>query len=152
LNITVLAIGKVREPFYRSGMSEYAKRLSGYCGFEIIETVKERSGQEKDLEKAYLPLRKKHMGAGMSVALHQGGRHMTSEALAGWLEGLMNEGTKNASFVLGGPHGLAESAVRESRLILSLSEMTLPHQMARLLLVEQLYRAFTIIRGEPYHK
>ncbi len=152
MNIEVLAIGKVREPFYRSPMSEYARRLSGYCGFEIVETAKERSGQEKDLEKAYLPLRKKHLGADVPVALHQSGKQMTSEALAGWLEGLMNAGTKRISFVVGGPHGLAKSAIGESGLILSLSKMTFPHQMARLLLMEQLYRAFTIIRGEPYHK
>jgi 23S rRNA (pseudouridine1915-N3)-methyltransferase len=77
---------------------------------------------------------------------------MSSEQLARFLEQGMTNGVNLVSFLIGGPYGLASSALDESRTILSLSEMTLPHQMARLLLVEQVYRATTIIRGEPYHK
>ena len=77
---------------------------------------------------------------------------MSSEDLAGWLEKAMLDSVGLVSFIIGGPHGLAASALSDSDQAISFGAMTLPHQMARLLLVEQVYRAFTIIRGEPYHK
>ena len=152
MNIQILGIGKVREPFYRKGMEEYLKRLSGYSSVEVREVPKERSEKESDKEKAYSPLKKTHLKAGIRVVLEEGGQQKTSEELASWLEDVIKDGVGRVSFLLGGPHGLCRSAIDDSNMRLSLSTMTLPHQMARLLLVEQLYRAFTIIRREPYHK
>ncbi len=152
MNIQILGIGKVKEPYYREGMEEFLKRLSGYSSVEIREVPKERSERESDKEKAYSSLRKTHLKADIRVALEEGGQQKTSQELASWLGDVIKDGVGRVSFLLGGPHGLCKSAIDDSNMRLSLSAMTLPHQMARLLLVEQLYRAFTILRGEPYHK
>jgi len=152
LKIQVLGIGKVREQHYRDGIGFYLKRLRPYCPIEVVETVKERSGSASDLEAAYGSLRKQHMSADVRVALDQRGRSMTSEGFAEWIQKVANMGVRRVSFLLGGPHGLPANAIDDSTEMLSLSSMTLPHQMARLFLLEQIYRAFTIIRGEPYHK
>ncbi len=152
MNIQILGIGKVKEPYYREGMEEFLKRLSGYSSVEIREVPKERSEREPDKEKAYSSLRKTHLKADIRVALEEGGQQKTSQELASWLGDVIKDGVGRVSFLLGGPHGLCKSAIDDSNMRLSLSAMTLPHQMARLLLVEQLYRAFTILRGEPYHK
>lgn len=152
MKIQVLCIGKVREKHFREGIGFYLKRLGPYCPVEIEEAAKERSETESDLEGAYGPLRKKHMSAEVRVALDQGGESMTSEEFAAWVREITNRGVRRISFLLGGPHGLPSNAISDSSQTLSLSYMTLPHQMARLVLLEQIYRAFTINRGEPYHK
>ncbi len=152
MNIQILGIGKVRESYYREGMEEYLKRLSGYSSIEVREVPKERSEKESDKENAYNSLRKTHLKAEVRVALEEGGQQKTSQELASWLGDVIKDGVGRVSFLLGGPHGLCKSALDDSNMRLSLSAMTLPHQMARLLLVEQLYRAFTILRREPYHK
>lgn len=152
MKIQILGIGKVKETYYREGIEEYLKRLSGYCGIEVREVPKERSEREPDLERAYASLRKTHLSGDIRVALDEGGQYKSSRELALWLEQILNKGARRVSFLLGGPHGLCKMAFDDSTMRLSLSAMTLPHQMARLLLVEQLYRAFTIIRKEPYHK
>ena len=152
MKIQVLGIGKVREQHYREGIGFYLKRLGPYCTVEVREVAKERSGSESDLEEAYGSLRKQHMRADVRVALDQKGESMTSEGFAAWMRKVTNRGVRRVSFLLGGPHGLPGSAISDSSETLSLSSMTLPHHMARLLLLEQIYRAFTINRGEPYHK
>lgn len=152
MKIQVLGIGKVREPFYKDGIEEYRKRVERYLGIRILETSKEKTGSEGDLEAAYSRIRKEHIRAGMSVACDLKGRNLSSEELARFLEEGMIEGIGLVSFLVGGPYGLAPSALEDSKMVLSLSLMTLPHQMARLLLLEQVYRALTIIHGEPYHK
>jgi 23S rRNA (pseudouridine1915-N3)-methyltransferase len=152
LKLQVLGIGKIREPYYRDGIDEYTGRIRHYLPIRVVEAAKERSGAQRDMEEAYSKLRKDHLKASARVALDRTGRTMSSEKLAAWLEKAMVSGENLVSFVIGGPHGLASTALEESGLVLSLSALTLPHQMARLLLMEQLYRAMTIIRGEPYHK
>ena len=152
MKIQVLGIGKVKELFYRDGVEEYRKRIQRYTAIDVVETARERSGSKKDLEAAYGKIRKRHLSAELKVALDERGDMMTSIELSRWLQGVMMKGTKRLSFVLGGAYGLAEMARDDSDKVLSLSSMTLPHQMARLFLLEQMYRAFTIIGGEPYHK
>jgi len=152
LKIQLLGIGKVREQHYKEGIQFYLKRLGPYCSVESREVSKEKSGSETDLEQAYDALRKQHTSAEVRVALDQRGESMTSEDFAVWMQKVTNRGVRRVSFLLGGPHGLPGSAIRDSSEVLCMSSMTLPHQMARLLLLEQIYRAFTIIRGEPYHK
>ena len=152
MKIQVLGIGKVREPFYKDGIEEYRRRVERYLGLRILETSKEKTGSEGDLETAYSRIRKEHLRAGMPVACDLKGKSVSSEELARFIEGGMIEGIGLVSFLVGGPCGLAPSALEDSKMVLSLSLMMLPHQMARLLLLEQIYRALTIIHGEPYHK
>jgi 23S rRNA (pseudouridine1915-N3)-methyltransferase len=152
LKLQVLAIGKVREHWYRDAIDDYRRRIGKHMAITVLEADKEHTGNEKDLESAYLKIRAEHVKADLPVALDMKGRAMSSEELAAWLESAMVDGKNLVSFLVGGPHGLPASASRDSRMILSLSTMTLPHQMARLILMEQIYRALSIIRGEPYHK
>ncbi len=148
----MLGIGKIRERWVREAASEYAARVGHYAPISVLEVPKEATGSERDLDTAYQRVKKEHQKADVRVALDSGGRSMTSEDLAGWLEDLMVRGVNLISFLIGGPHGLPGSALADSGQSLSLGGMTLTHQMARIVLLEQLYRAFTIIRGEPYHK
>lgn len=152
MKLQVLAIGKVRESWYSEAIQDYQKRIRKHMAVSVLETVKERTRNEKDLELAYRKIRPEHVRADLPVALDVNGKMMSSDEFAAWLETAMVKGTKLVSFLLGGPNGLPAEANRDSKMVLSLSEMTLPHQMARLFLMEQLYRALSIIRGEPYHK
>lgn len=152
MKVQLLGIGKVREAFYKDGIEEYRKRVEKHLAIRILETPKENSGREGDLMTAYLRVRKEHVGAQIPVACDRGGKNLSSEDLARFFEQGMMDGVGLVSFLVGGPYGLAPLALEDSKLILSLSSMTLPHQMARLLVMEQIYRALAIIHGEPYHK
>lgn len=152
MKIQVLGIGKIREPYFREAVEEYSRRIGYYVPIRVRDAAKEISASEQDLETAYGRLKKEHHKADLKVALDRNGRIMSSEELARWFEKAMLNSVSLISFVIGGPYGLAGSALAESDLRISLGAMTFPHQMARLLLVEQVYRAFTIIKGEPYHK
>ena len=152
MKVQVLAIGKIREPYFREAVEEYSRRIGYYVPIRVRDAAKEISGNAQDLETAYCRLKKEHQKADLKVALDRKGRIMSSEDLAAWFEKAMFNSVNLVSFVIGGPHGLAKSALTDSDQAISLGAMTIPHQMARLLLVEQVYRAFTIIKGEPYHK
>jgi 23S rRNA (pseudouridine1915-N3)-methyltransferase len=152
LKLQVLGIGKVRESYYRDAIEEYRVRIRKHLAISVLESTKERTGQAGDLEAAYSKIRREHIKADLPVVLDRNGKTMSSEDLAAWLEESMRGGINLVSFLVGGPHGLAATAFQDSRMSLSLSAMTLPHQMARLLIMEQIYRAISIIRGEPYHK
>lgn len=152
MKVQVLGIGKIREPYFREAVEEYTRRIGYYVPIRVRDAAKEISGSDQDLETAYDRLKKEHQKADLKVALDRKGRVMSSEDLAAWFEKAMFNSVDLVSFVIGGPYGLADSALADSDQTLSLGAMTIPHQMARLLLVEQVYRAFTIIKGEPYHK
>lgn len=152
MKIQVLGIGKIRELYFREAVEEYSRRIGYYVPIRIRDAAKEISGSELDMERAYDRLKKEHLKADLKVALDRNGRVMSSEDLAAWFEKAMLDSVDLISFIIGGPYGLARSAIDESDQMLSMGAMTLPHQMARLLLLEQIYRAFTIIKGEPYHK
>ncbi len=152
MKIQLLGIGKVREAFYKEGIEEYRKRVEKHLALRLLETHKESSGREEDLNAAYLRVRKEHVRAQISVACDRGGKIFSSEEFARFFEEGMIKGVGLVSFLVGGPYGLAPLALKDSELVLSLSSMTLPHQMARLLVLEQIYRALAIIHKEPYHK
>ncbi len=152
MKIQVLGVGKIREPYFKEAVEEYTRRIGYYVPIRVRDAAKEISGSEQDLEVAYSRLMKEHHKADLKVALDRKGRTMSSEDLAAWFEKAMLNSVGLISFIIGGPHGLAGSALADSDQTISLGAITLPHQMARLLLLEQVYRAFTIIRGEPYHK
>ncbi len=148
----MLGIGKIREPYFREAIEEYSRRIGYYAQIRVRDAAKEISASSQDLETAYGRLQKEHLKADLKMALDRKGRVMSSEDLAAWFEKAMLDSVGMVSFIIGGPHGLAGSALTDSDQRLSLGAITLPHQMARLVLVEQVYRAFTILKGEPYHK
>lgn len=159
MKISIVCVGKIKESFYREAVAEYAKRLSRYCRLEIIEVADEKTpegaslqmeGQIRDKEGRRI-LEKLQEDA-FVCTLEIGGKKFSSEGLAQWMEKLTVGGTSHIMFVIGGSLGLHESVSRRADLALSFSEMTFPHQLMRVILTEQIYRAFRIIHGEPYHK
>lgn len=151
--LTVLAVGKIKDRNLSALCAEYEKRLSRYARVEVVE-VRDSRGANADVARAREGevLAKKLRKSATLVALTREGRAMSSTELAGWLESEANAGRSRVTFCIGGPSGLAPSIIKRARLRLSLSEMTFTHEMARVVLLEQLYRAMTIRQGEPYHR
>ncbi len=152
MRLTVFAVGKLKEPFFREGCGFYQERIRPFCPVEVVEGEKERSSSQRDIEVAYLGLRKRYLACPLRVALEVGGRQMDSPRLARFLGQALDRGTARAGFLVGGPHGLPPLAREDSTASLSLSPLTLPHQLARMVLLEQLYRSLTLLKGIPYHK
>jgi len=138
----------------RDAFKGYLDRIGRYVTVEAVEVKKGPSGRDTPVSRT-LEVEAERLGraarnADLKVALAVDGRAMDSGALADFIEGAMKGGVKNLAFITGGPFGLSEGLTEECDMKLSLSPMTLPHEMAALVLAEQVYRAFTIIRGEPY--
>ncbi len=159
MKITIVCVGKVKEKFFREAVSEYEKRLSRYCRFDIVEVADEKtpegagSLQEEQIrEKEGRRILEKLREDAFVCTLEINGKRLSSEELARWMEKLTVGGTSHIMFVIGGSLGLHESVSRRADLRLSFSDMTFPHQLMRVILTEQVYRAFRIIHGEPYHK
>ena len=158
MNITILAVGKLKDKFFEEGCQEYARRLARYCTLSVQEAADEKAPetlspaqelQVKEREgKRLLSLLdpRDHV-----IALTVTGKAYTSEAMAARIGRLRDEG-KNVSFLIGGSLGLSKEAVDRADEELSLSQLTLPHRLARLVLLEQLYRNFKILHHETYHK
>jgi 23S rRNA (pseudouridine1915-N3)-methyltransferase len=156
LKIKILVVGRTRAGFLREGESFYLKRLRNYVDvhWEEVRPVKivkgKDAGQILDGEAELLGRKisqKEHL-----VALERWGDPMDSEALAQWLDRLAGHSPGGICFVIGGPLGLSKSILKRAQTVLSLSRLTLTHEMSRLLLLEQIYRAMTILKGEKYHK
>lgn len=159
MNINIIAIGKLKEKYWQEAVREYSKRLGSYCSLQIIElkesplranpsaadeeAVKQAEGKE---------ILKKIREGDYCVTLEIKGKSFTSEHLAEHLEHLAIDGRSTVGFVIGGSLGLSEEVSRRADLKLSFSAMTFPHQMMRVILLEQIYRSFKIIRHETYHK
>lgn len=159
MKITVICVGKVKEGFYREAVAEYAKRLSRYCKLEIIEVADEKTPEgagaavmEQIKEKEAGRILEKLRDGAFVCTLEIGGKRFSSEEFAGWMEKLAVSGVSHITFVIGGSLGLHESVRKRSDLALSFSDMTFPHQLMRVILTEQIYRAFCINNGTPYHK
>lgn len=159
MKITLVCVGKLKEKFYRDAVAEYAKRLGKYCKLEILEVSDEKTPEgasalqeEKVLEKEAARISEKLREDAFVCTLEITGRKMSSEALAEWMEQTTVRGTSHIIFVIGGSLGLHSSVRKRADLALSFSDMTFPHQLMRVILCEQIYRAFRIINGEPYHK
>lgn len=155
MKITLVSIGKTDQDYLKEGLSIYQKRLKHYVNFEIRElaSLKKTSGMPVDTlkQKEAEVLRKSLEKTDFLVLLDEKGTHLTSEEFAGFLQKRMNAGTRELSFVVGGAWGFDASLQQSADYKLALSSMTFSHQMVRLFFCEQLYRAFTIIRGESYH-
>jgi len=159
MHITILAVGKVRESFYREALCEYQKRLGRYCHMEIVEVADEpvpekaSSAQENAIRKkeAERILRRLRDNS-FVITLEITGKKYDSEKFAKKLENLGLSGKSQLVFIIGGSLGLHPSVSERADLKLSFSDMTFPHQLMRVILAEQIYRAFRIINKEPYHK
>ena len=146
LSITLVCVGKMRETYYISAFAEYAKRLGAYCRFDLVELPEQRLPERPSQKEIHAALEKE------AQAMCVEGKLLSSEALARQLAGYAAGGTSKVCFLVGGSFGLDEGLKREASLRLSMSPMTFPHHLARVMLAEQIYRACTINAGTQYHK
>ena len=159
MKISVIAVGKIKEKYLKDALAEYSKRLSRYCKLEIIEVADEKTPDQaseaaEDLIRAKEGERiLKHIRDDMFViTLEIGGKMLTSEEFADKIETLGVQGKSSIAFVIGGSIGLGKEVLKRSDFALSFSKMTFPHQLMRVVLLEQIYRSYRIMNGEPYHK
>lgn len=159
MNITIVTVGKLKEKYLKMGIEEFAKRLGAYAKIELVEVADEKAPES--LSDADMEIVKKKEAdrilakVGVDtyvIALAIEGKMKTSEELAAGIESLMTYGRSKVVFVIGGSLGLHDSVLKRSDELLSFSKMTFPHQMMKLILLEQVYRAFRIMKREPYHK
>lgn len=155
MKISLLLTGKTEEGWIKSGFEQYVKRLGHYCTLEVLEIpALKLSGklQPAEQNKAEGELQLARIGpSDRLVLLDERGREFTSPGLAGWLEKQQGAGYKRLVFLIGGPFGFSEEVYKRANDRIALSQMTFSHQMVRVILAEQLYRAFSITRGEKYH-
>lgn len=159
MKITVLAVGKLKEKYWKQAIAEYQKRLGAYTKIEVIEVPDEKAPEnmsDKEVEqvkqKEGQRLLAKIKPQSTVITLEIKGNMLTSEGLAKNLQQRMVQGQSDFTFVIGGSNGLHQDVLDRSNYALSFSKMTFPHQMMRVILLEQVYRAFKIMRGETYHK
>ena len=159
MNITVISVGKLKEKYLKMGIEEYVKRLGAYAKIELIEVPDEKAPEQLSLAEMELVKRKEgerilsKINDGMYViALAIDGKMKSSEQMAADLQSLMTYGTSKVAFVIGGSLGLHDDVLKRADEKQSFGKMTLPHQLMKLVLIEQIYRSFRIIKGEPYHK
>ena len=159
MQVKVIAVGKLKEKYLKKGIEEYAKRLGAYTKFEIVEVADEEApenlsqaemNQVKALEGDRIL--QKLSSQEVVFALDLNGKQMTSEDFAQTLEDKMTYGQSKLTFIIGGSLGLSQDVLDRAQHRLSFGPMTFPHQVMRLIIAEQVYRAFRIIRNEPYHK
>lgn len=150
----ILLLGKTKESFLGEGIREYSKRLQHYAPIHVKTLkIKKSEGSEEVIKRKEGEQLLAHLSPStFTVALDSGGVQFSSTGLAKEIEGWEKRGVKHVTFLLGGPFGLAATVLQQADMQLSLSSMTFTHEMARLFLLEQLYRAYTIKNGEKYHK
>lgn len=159
MHLEIIAVGKLKERYLKQGVEEYLKRLKPYARVEVVEIPEEKPATS--LNAAEETRIKQREGERILTRLHPDahvialaieGKSLSSEELAEYINRLATYGKSRISFVIGGSVGLSHGVLQSSDLLLSFSKMTFPHQLMRLILLEQLYRSFKIIRGETYHK
>ncbi|MEQ2372137.1 23S rRNA (pseudouridine(1915)-N(3))-methyltransferase RlmH [Blautia sp. CLA-JM-H16] len=159
MKISILTVGKIKEKYLRDAIAEYSKRLSRYCRLEIIEAADEKtpdnasetvedSIRNKEGERILKYIR----DDAFVITLEIAGEQLTSEKFAEKINTLGIRGISHIQFVIGGSIGLGKEVLKRSDYALSFSKMTFPHQLMRVILLEQIYRSYRIISGEPYHK
>ena len=159
LSVKLICVGKMREKFYIDAFAEYAKRLQGYCRLELLEIPEQRLGDrpsEKEisaaLEREGQEILKAVPPDALLTALCVEGKQMPSEGMAELIAARENSGKPKLCFVIGGSYGLSPAVKARADRKLSMSQMTFPHHLARVMLVEQVYRGFKINEGSQYHK
>ncbi|HWI55167.1 MAG TPA: 23S rRNA (pseudouridine(1915)-N(3))-methyltransferase RlmH [Desulfobacteria bacterium] len=159
MNIQVIAVGKVKENYLNEGINEYLKRLKPYANIEIKEVPDEKAPENlsqkeeeqvkrREGEKILALIKPGRIVAALAIE----GKNLSSEQMAGMIAEYALAGKSDLTFVIGGSLGLHSSVTQRADFLLSFGKMTFPHQLMRMMLVEQVYRAFRINRGEPYHK
>lgn len=159
MKITIITVGKIKEKYLKDAIAEYSKRLSKYCKLEIVEVADEKTpdNASETMEDA---IRSKEAERILKyvkedayiITLEIQGKQLTSEEMAEKIEKLGVKGTSHIIFIIGGSIGLGEEVIKKSNYALSFSKMTFPHQLMRVILLEQIYRSYRIINREPYHK
>lgn len=155
MRITLVAVGRLKERYWREAADEYLKRLRPYADVRVAEIADRdpgRGGVERALAEEGVDALKAIPDGAHLIALTLDGRALSSEAFSQRIGQLGLDGRSSVAFVIGGSHGLDEAVLARADERLSLGPMTLPHNLARVVLLEQVYRAFRIMRGEPYHK
>lgn len=160
LNLTVIAVGRLNAAYYKQAAAEYEKRLSAFCKVHVIELAEEAIAEknaspaviEKALEKEGKAILGNVRKGAAIVAMCIEGKQISSEELAQFLADRAGSGAGDVAFVIGSSHGLADEVKRATALKFSMGRITMPHQLARLVLTEQIYRACTINAGMKYHK
>lgn len=149
--IRIIAVGSIKETYFTDAISEYTKRLKPYVRLEILQ-VPDAKCDEKTRGKEALQILKAVRDTDYVITLEIAGKRLSSEEFAAKIEELSVSGRPDITFIIGGSLGLDDSVLRRSDYALSFSDMTFPHQLMRVILLEQIYRAYKIIRHEPYHK
>lgn len=159
MNIKIICVGKLKEKYFKLGIAEYQKRLQRYCKFQIVEVPDEKAPESlspaqmtavKEIEGERILQKIKDKEYVFALAIE--GQERTSEKLVQEIQQLMTYGKSDITFVIGGSLGLSPAVLRRADTQISFGRFTLPHQLMRLVLTEQIYRAWTIIKGLPYHK
>ena len=158
MKITIVCAGKLKEKYLRDGIAEYEKRLRPYADLRTIEIIEERmrdrpspAEKEEVLRREGERLSSQIPQGAYLIVLDVGGEEMSSEKFSVQIDRLMLMGVSHIAFLIGGPFGLSDELRQRADLRLSFSQFTLPHQLIRLFLMEQIYRSFKISRHEPYH-
>lgn len=159
MKITVICVGKIKEDFYRKAVSEYEKRLSRYCKLEVIEVQDERTPdnagaalEEQIKEREAARILKHIKEDAYVITLEIEGSKPDSVSFSNQLQQLAVQGKSHVQFIIGGSLGLHHSVSKIANQAISFSNMTFPHQLMRVILLEQIYRGYRIMKGEPYHK
>ena len=159
MKITLITVGKIKEKYLKDAIAEYSKRLSRYCKLEIIEVADEKTPdnasetvEDGNRDKEGERILKYVKDDAYVVTLEIKGKLLTSEELAEKIDKLGIQGTSHIIFIIGGSIGLGKEVLKRSDYALSFSKMTFPHQLMRVILLEQIYRSYRIISHEPYHK
>ena len=159
MRISIVCVGKIKEKYLKLGLDEFSKRLSKYCKLEILELDDEKAPEnlsDKEMimikDKEGKKILSKIKDNSYVIALAIDGKNLSSEELAQTINNLGVRGISHIVFVIGGSLGLSDEVLKRANYKLSFSKMTFPHQLMRLILLEQVYRAYRINSGEPYHK
>lgn len=159
MKITLITVGKIKEKYLKDAIAEYSKRLSKYCKLEIVEVADEKTPEQASAvvedgirEKEGERILKYVKEDAYVITLEIGGKMLTSEELAKEIDTLGIQGKSHIIFIIGGSIGLGKNVLKRSNYALSFSKMTFPHQLMRVILLEQIYRSYRIIHKEPYHK
>ncbi|MBE5919178.1 MAG: 23S rRNA (pseudouridine(1915)-N(3))-methyltransferase RlmH [Pseudobutyrivibrio ruminis] len=159
MNVRILCVGKIKEKFYRDAILEYSKRLSKYCSLEIVEVNDEKTSENsteneiniiKDKEGERILKHIKDRDYAIALAIQ--GKQQDSVAFSKYIENLGITGNSSICFIIGGSLGLSDAVMKRCNDSVSFSKMTFPHQLMRVILLEQIYRAMRIMNNEPYHK
>lgn len=159
MKITLITVGKIKEKYLKDAIAEYSKRLSRYCKLEIVEVADEKTPdnasatvedaiRDKEGERILKYIKEDAYVITLEIA----GKMLTSEEMAEKIDKLGVQGTSHIIFIIGGSIGLGREILKRSDYALSFSKMTFPHQLMRVILLEQIYRSYRIINHEPYHK